>query len=159
MKKRKGMTIIEVVIALLLMGLAFIVIGRLTGSRIAQTEALKYQENMRAADGFLYNIYQDYHQCVDYEVVTSDNTVNGLQVLSTELRFNLGTEGVHIYEYRRERQESALVAGEYIEKRACYYNNIESFECNAFDINPNDSFLFVSIQLDNGQRLECTIYR
>ena len=34
------MTIVEVIIALLLMGLAFVVIGRLTGSRIADRKSV-----------------------------------------------------------------------------------------------------------------------
>ncbi len=142
MKRRKGMTIVEVVVALLLMGLAFIVIGRLTGSRIAQTEGLEYQFDMRAADGYMYGIYQDFHNCNSY---TNESSGTGDQ-RKTTLTFDLGTEGVTIYEFR---------TGEH----KCYYNNIEQFDCTAFTANGNDQFLYVSVQLDSGQRLEYQIYK
>lgn len=152
MKKRKGMTIVEVIIALLLMGLAFVVIGRLTGSRIEQTEALKYQDNLRGADGFMYNIYQDYHQCNNYYGNATDgpdkyefSTGTGEDRV-TKITFDMGLEGVHIYEYR-------------VRDHMCYINNVDAFECRAFVVNGNEQFLYVSIQLDNGQRLEYQIYR
>lgn len=136
------MTIIEVVVALLLMGLAFVVIGRLTGAKIAQTEGLEYQNNLRAADSFMYNIYQDYHQCVDY---TEEHTGAGEDAV-TKLTFNMGTNGIHIYEYR-------------VKDSTCYLNNVPSFTCRAFVVNGNEQFLYVSVQLDNGQRLEYQVYR
>lgn len=148
MRKRKGMTIVEVIIALLLMGLAFVVIGRLTGSRIAQTEALEYQNNLRGADSFMYNIYQDFHNCREYTAKSEGTGEDRV----TKIQFDMGLDGVHIYEYR-------------VKDRMCYFNNVDQFSCSAFVVNEttegtgNQQFLYVSIQLDNGQRLEYQIYR
>lgn len=152
MKKRKGMTLVEIIVAVMLMALAFIVIGRLTSARIAQTEALKYHENLRGADSFMYNIYQDYHQCVDYygKEETGDDRYEFMWDTPTgevsSITFNMGTAGVHIYEYREE-------------DGTCYFNNNAAFSCRDFIVNGNATFMYVSITLDNGQRLEYQIYR
>ena len=68
-RRRQGMTMIETIVALLLMAMAILVIGRLTSARIAETEILESQYSVQAVDAFMYGIYQDYHKCLSFDIV------------------------------------------------------------------------------------------
>lgn len=138
-KKRKGMTIIETVIALLLMAFAVIVMGRLTSARIAETEHLGYQFEMRSADACMYDIYEKFHSCVSYEI-THDRDVG-----TTAIAFDMGRSGMFTWEFRAEEYKM-------------YYNNTEQFSCSGFLVNGDSEKLYVSIRLLDGQRLEYNIY-
>ena len=54
-RRRRGMTMIETIVALLLMAMAILVIGRLTSARIAETEILESQYSVQAVDAFTEN--------------------------------------------------------------------------------------------------------
>ncbi len=139
MKKRSGMTIVETIVALFLMALAVIVMARLTSARIAESEHLGYQFEMRAADACMYDIYEKFHSCVDYEVAHDIDT--GV----TSLTFNMGTDGSYAWEFRPAEFKM-------------YMNNAEQFRCAAFTAHGDSEKLYVSLKLENGQRLEYHIY-
>lgn len=148
-KTRKGMTVIEIVVALLLMALAIIVMGRLTATRIAETEYLNYQFTMQAADGVLYNVYKDYHACNSFTLDTirphDTNPAADPTLYKTILSFDLGSGGIHIYEYDKETYWLRI-------------NGAEQFKCDDFVVNGDTQHLYVSLRLPTGERLEYTIY-
>ncbi len=135
-KKRSGMTLVETIIALALMGMAVIVMARLTASRIADTENLGKQFAVKAADAYIYGIYQDFHDCNGYEIVRADDDLSQVQLI-----FDLGSEGSHIYSYSPSDGHA-------------YMNGVMQFPCNAFVLRGTTEELFVSVKLENEQRLE-----
>ena len=138
-KVRKGMTVIEIVVAMLLMALAIIVMGRLTATRIAETESLNYQFTMQAVDGMMYSIYSDFHACRDYTVESSPTFTK------TILSFDLGSGGIHIYEYDKDTYWF-------------YFNGAQQFKIEDFSAVGDMQHLYVSMKLPNGERLEYTTY-
>lgn len=149
-KYRKGMTVIEVVVSLLLMALAVLVMGRLTATRIVETESLNYQYTMQAADGMLYSIYQDFHACNSYTITRDtkrEDPSNPTKITRDVLNvsFDMGASGIHIYEY------------DYLTYHF-YFNGAEQFKCEDFTADGNHQRLFVSMKLANGERLEYTTY-
>ena len=149
-KFRKGMTVIEVVVSLLLMALAVLVMGRLTATRIVETESLNYQYTMQAADGMLYSIYQDFHACRSYTITRdtrNEDPTDPTKVTRDvfNMSFDMGASGIHIYEY------------DYLTYHF-YFNGAEQFKCEDFIADGNHQRLFVSMKLANGERLEYTTY-
>ena len=147
---RKGMTIIEVVVSLLLMALAVVVMGRLTATRIVETESLNYQYTMQAADGMLYSIYQDFHACNSYTIerVTKNEDLTNPSLVTSDvftMSFDMGASGIHIYQY------------DYLTYHF-YFNGAEQFKCEDFTASGDPQHLFVSMKLANGERLEYTTY-
>lgn len=140
---RKGMTIVEVVVSMLLMALAIIVMGRLTQTRMVESESLNYQYIMQAADGALYNIYQDFHECNSYDIMHTVDIANNIDV--TTLAFDMGSAAAHIYEYDQTTY-------------TFYFNGASQFKCEDFTVNGDPQHLYVSLKLANGERLEYTIY-
>lgn len=165
-RKRKGMTLVETMVALMLMGFAVIVIARLTSARISETEILETQYTVQAVDGFLYNIYQDYHKSKSFEIMTEplvrvneDGTetpiysetpdpITGeykqLEVFSG-LAFDMGAYGASLYSYDRKTG-------------GCYVNGSLVFKCENFVAEGTKQFLFVSIKLPNQKVFEYEIY-
>lgn len=160
--RRKGMTVAELVVAILLLSFAVIVMGRLTMTRIAENESLNYQYTMQAAEGMLYNMYKDFHSCRDVVVDSSPYTatvkdkltrsgvtyVKGdtLPAVITSISFDLGASGSHVYSF-----DDFLYT--------FYYNGASQFKCEDFEVNGDMQHLYVSIRLANGERIEYTIYR
>lgn len=143
-KVRKGMTIVEVVVSLLLMALAVIVMGRLTETRIIESESLNYQYTMQAADGMLYSIFKDFHECRDYTITHDINASSDTDIFT--IAFDMGDAGAHIYAYDQYNY-------------TFYYNGATQFKCEDFMANGDRQHLYVSMKLANGERLEYTIYR
>ena len=147
-RRRQGMTMIETIVALLLMAMAILVIGRLTSARIAETEILESQYSAQAVDAFMYGIYQDYHKCLSFDIVDDpieDEAGNLLRTLTKSISFDLGTGGANIYSYDRETGK-------------CYVNGSEVFKCESFVAQGTSQFLYVAVKLQNQKILEFQIY-
>ncbi len=142
MRSRRGMTLIETIIALLLMALAMIVMLRLTGVRLEETKDLGVQFDVRSADAFMYDIYQDFHVCNDLSV---DRVEDSEGRYRTTLIFDLGSKGSRTYEYR-----SAT--------RTAYIDGAKQFKCSSFVVRGTKQHLFVSIKLHGEKRLEYEIW-
>lgn len=140
---RKGMTIVEVVVSMLLMALAIIVMGRLTMTRMIESESLNYQYVMQAADGMLYNIYQDFHECNSYNITHTVDISHEVDTIT--IAFDMGSAAAHIYEYDAYTY-------------TFYFNGASQFKCEDFTANGDSQHLYVSLKLANGERLEYTIY-
>lgn len=147
-RPRKGMTIIETVIALFLLGFAVIVMTRLTSARITEAEVLNAQFNIQAADAYMYGIYQDFHRCNNFVIVDdpiTDDTGTVLRTITKSLSFDLGAEGIHIYSFDYDLGKA-------------YLNGAEVFPCNSFVARGTLQSLYVSVKLENQKIIEFEIY-
>lgn len=154
-KCKKGMTLVETLVALVIMSLGVVVMARLTQASVQQQESLDSQYSLVSIDAVMSDIYHDFHSAEDIKVNKFDGLVS--------LVFDLGDGVVHLYDWVDEGVESITTPGNavnYEASRATFYvNGVNAFKCSGFDAEYNAGNLFISILVDNDKRLEMNVYR
>lgn len=142
-KRRSGLSLIEIVVSLLLMGLAVVVMGRLAASRIEEAEHLNYQAEMTSADAMMYSIYKDYKACqgLDIQKVIAEDSSS----INIKLIFDLGLNGARVYEYRST-------------EGSMWVDGAEQFRCSSFFVDATDQHLYINLKLPGGQVLEYELF-
>lgn len=148
-RKRKGMTLVETLVALVIMSLGVIVMARITASKVQETASIDSQYTLLSIDATLSDIYHDFQIAKEIKVSpeeddTSTSTSTSDRIVS--LAFDLGDGIVHLYDWFSE-------TGKF------YYNGIEQFSCTEFEVRYNSDNLYVAIRTPNEKRLELDVFR
>ena len=139
-KKRKGLSIIETMISVILMALAVIVMARLTAIKVAEQSHIDSSYSMFTADAYLSDIYHDFQSAV---FITSEyNEDTG----RCKLTMDMGVETIKLYEFLPETGY-------------CYLNGVQQFECSAMEVRSAKDSLYVALRLPDSRRLEIDIYK
>lgn len=138
-RRRRGMTLVETVIALLLLSLAVLVMTRLTGSKVDHQANLSSQYAIQAVDTFFYDVYNDFHNCSAFTV-----TQNGDG--SYIMLFDLGDANRSLYEFKAS-------------EKAVYVKGVEVFKCSNMEVRGAGNSLYVSIRLPSERTLEMDIFK
>lgn len=140
-KGRKGVTLVETIAAVVILTLLFLVVARLTATKITEVSTIGDQYSLQTVDGFLSDIYHDFHSCAEFKVDTEFDT----DAVYLTFTFTDGVAPV-IYEYNR-------VTG------YCYKDGRQLFECSTFEADGAGRSLSVVIKLPNEKRLEMNVFR
>lgn len=139
--KRRGTTLVETIIALIVMGLAVNVMTRLTAVRLTEQESLDNQYVMVALDSYLSDIYHSFHACDSYTIETNDHT--GYCRITFQISADVGAA---MYEFQPATGK-------------CYFNGIEQFECSEFKAVGTMYGIYISVKLPHEREIELNIYK
>lgn len=161
-KSRKGMTLLETVIALLILSLAVNVMSKLTSTRIAETEMMDSQYVMLHVDALLAEMYNDFHRCQKFYVVGGDDPYavpddgSGDEEDEAEVDpssmvvFEMGAEGAIVYQYIWDDAKSI---------GTLYRDGVKMFNCRDFQVRGLANNLYVGVRIDGDKRLEMDIFK
>lgn len=138
-RRRKGMTLVETVIAILLLSLAVLVMARLTGVKVDHQANLSSQYSIQAVDAFFYDVYNDFHNASTFSV--TQNTDGGYIML-----FDLGDGNRSLYEFKAS-------------EKAMYSKGMEVFKCSNLEIRGAGNSLYVAVRLPSERVLEMDIFK
>lgn len=171
---RRGFSLVETIVALLILSMAIIIIATLTGARIRQQEDIEYQVSYQAVDAFFYSVYNDFHTCESFLVATTKeqtgtdaegNPVYADEVSGVTLNFVFtemvdvepGEDGepayqgktkLYTYQWDKDRNRGVMYQGAY-----------ELFECSALEVRGVARNLYMSVRLPSDKTLEMDIYK
>lgn len=141
-QRRRGMTLVETLVALIIMALGVIVMARITAAKVQEQTSIDSQYVLLNIDAVLSDIYHDFHAA---EVVNAYESGTG-DDLVVSLNFDLGDGVVRLY---------AWVA----KTGKLYVNGIEQFSCSAFEVRYTADNLYVAVRTPNEKRLDIDIFR
>ena len=152
-RKRKGMTLVETIVALIIMSLGVVVMARITATKVQEQSAIDSQYILLNIDAMLSDIYHDFHAAEEIQV--HDNTGGSLtEGASISLTFDLGDGVVHLYDWIIEPNASAGgTTGVF------YYNGDRQFNCSGFEVRYTAGNLYVAFVTDGERRLDMDIFR
>lgn len=138
--RRKGFSVLETIISVLLLSLAIITMIRLTAVKISEQASIDSNYSMFTADAFLSDIYRDFHNAS--EITSTADETTGRCKLNMEL-----TDGtIKLYEFIPETGY-------------CYINGVEQFLCSSMTVRSARDSLYVAIRLPNSKIMEIDIYK
>lgn len=138
-KARKGTTLVETVIALMLLALAVVVMTALTGSKVDQQYSMEAQYSLQAVDAFMYSVYTDFHNCETF--VITETGSGGASLL-----FDMGNSKSTLYEYRASEKK-------------VYIQGVEAFSCSNLIAHGAGNSLYLAVRLPSERILEMDIFK
>lgn len=157
-RKRRGMTLVETIIALIIMALGVVVMARITQSSVQQQASIDSQYTLISIDAVMSDIYHDFHAAETIQVTKTGSGVGE----TISLVFDLGEGVVHLYDWVYEGEDvTVLENGKEIkvDKATFYVNGKKAFDCAGFEVTYLSGELYVAIHVEGDKRLEMTIYR
>lgn len=142
-KARRGMSLIETLVALVIFSLAIIVMARVTSIKIAEQSNIDSQYIMINVDGFMADLYHTFHRC-------NGVTVTDYGGGSCSLSFDLGAEGSMIVEYI---YDASTLTG------TVYQNGVVQFKAAGFEVRSAANNLYVAVKISGERKLDMDIYR
>lgn len=143
--KKKGMSVVEAIAALLILTLSVMVMARLTALKMSEQTTLEDQYIVNNVDAYFSYIYSDFHNCQSLKIEETDDG-SGLGTVMLTFVMRDTALGSIIYSYEEQTGY-------------CYRNGIQHFKCNSFDVAGSIQNLSVSIKLPNEKRMEMNIFR
>lgn len=138
MRKKKGFSLIEIIACLVLLSIMMVVIGRLSLTRTANSMGIDAQYNILAADGWLSDIYRDFHMSQDIEYESLDNGVN-------QITFQMPDGLKTIYSFNKQTGW-------------CYTNGVEQFRATRFEVVGTGNNINIEVKLPQERLLSMNIY-
>lgn len=139
MRKRKGVSFIELIIYMLLTSFAFTLVVQSTNYKIANEKSIDVQYDVAAVDSYIVNIYRDFHEAMGVSVEKEDNGI-------TMLMFTMNDGSSETYSFSLNDQ-------------ACYRNGLKQFDAQSMTVLKSTGQLFVTIKLEDERLFEFNIYR
>lgn len=140
-RRRKGTTLVETVISVIILSLAVMVMVEITQTKVNEQAGIDAQYSLLTVDGYLSDIYHDFHSAYNV-TVTSDSVTGDCRIV-----FDLGAAlGASIYEF-----DSVT--------RCCYKNGADQFKCLKMEATGAANTLYVGIKLPGEQLLDINIYK
>lgn len=158
LKKRKGMTLVETIVSLVILALGVIVMARITQASVQQQESIDSQYSLLSIDAVMSDIYHDFHAAQTIQVNKSGSGKGAI----VSLVFDLGEGLVHLYDWVNEGEKKTTLENgrEVISNAAAFYINGEkAFDCAGFEASYMSGELYVAILVEGDKRLEMTIYK
>lgn len=137
-KKRKGMSMIETIGSLVLLSLLMVVVGRLSMAKVQDSLQLDAQYAILAADGWLADIYRDFHAAQEIRYVEE---LNGDHALYFTMPDALET----VYAFSEQTQ-------------ICYTNGVPQFRALSFTVIGTPRNMDISVKLPMERVLSINIY-
>ena len=137
--KRKGVSIIETVGALIIFGLLAITVTRIASMKLVVQADIDAQYAVLAADGYMADIYSDFHKCSSYSV---DEYASG-QIILTFTKDD-GENNVYSFDPTSE---------------VCMKNGAPKFKAKRFTVDGTNNSLVVTIKLPDERLMDFNIFR
>lgn len=157
-KKRKGMTLVETIVSLVIMALGVIVMARITQTSVQQQASIDSQYTLLSIDAVMSDIYHDFHAAQTIQVNESGSGVGK----TVSLMFDLGDGVMHLYDWVYEGEKTTTLENgkTLVSDTATFYvDGKKAFDCTSFEASYLSGELYVAIQVESDKRLEMTIYR
>ena len=139
-KKRSGMTMIELMVALALSILCTITLVYMTALKVNSQENVDKQSQYLAVNGFFSELYDKFKSCDVVEVTSEDDG----SYISISLASTNGDSV--IYTYSQESKEFRR-------------NNMPMFECLSVNATKTANNLYVGVKMQDDKLLEFNAYR
>lgn len=136
-KKKKGFSLIEAIVSVVLMSVAVTVMLGIISIKSKIDVDITKQHTVVEADAFLSDMYNDFYAADSINIAESGTIVS--------ITFNKGTD-VNVYEYDSDA-------------RACFKNGEERFTCEGLNATASSTNLYVSLKFEGDQMLELDIYK
>lgn len=140
--QRRGMTLVETLVSLVIFSLGVIVMARITSAKVQEQANLDSQYELISMDAMMSDIYHDFHACESIAVNSSGS--GDTQVVN--LTFDLGDGIVHIYDW-------------FAADSTFYFNGVEQFKCYGMEASYLSGNLTVALFTESDKRLEMDIYK
>lgn len=138
-KRRRAVSLVETIAAVMIMSLLMITIARLSAMELSEVDSIDAQYSMLAADAFMADIYDDFHAAVSYSFTESSAGQRSLSFVKPD-----GSATIYSY------SPADL---------ACYKNGVFQFDASRFEVIGTTASMTVSVKLPNERLLQYTIYR
>ena len=146
-KAKKGATLIETVIALVILSLAVIVMTNITALKVNEQKDLDSQYVIVNVDALFSDMYRDFHNCTRFEVIESEEEDPNDRTYTISM--DLPT-GFVLYEYI---PNATGTGGE------IYVNGAKFLSCRGIQVIPTSNSLYVAVIVNNERRLDMQIYK
>lgn len=137
--KKKGVSLIETLGALVIFGLLAITVTRIASMKLVVQADIDAQYAVLAADGFMSDIYTDFHHCSSYSVEEYDSGQTILTFIKDD-----GESNVYSFDPSRG---------------VCMKNGAAKFKATRFSVDGTNNSLVVSIKLPDERLLDFNIFR
>lgn len=137
------MSLVETVTALFILGLAVMVMGRVTAVKIEEQANIDSQYVMVKIDAFLSDIYHQFR--TSNGVSTSTNSKGG-----TTLILDMGEDGSYIADF---------IPGEAGTTGKMYVNGVDVFSASEFTVTHAGNNLYIAIKVAGDKILKMDVYK
>lgn len=138
-KKRRGYTLLETMISIVIMSFAMVGLSRAAIVELNTNSQIDAQYSMVAVDAFLSDIYHSFHSCTSMDLVEAPSG-------SKTLSFGNRDGGITIYSFDST-------------DNACYRNGVRQFSASSLDITKTSSSLEVIVTLPGDRMFDICIYK
>lgn len=138
-RKRGGLSMIEMIACLVLMAMMLVIIGKVSLARTQDSMNIDAQYRILAADGWLADIYRDYHAATAINYVRNDATGEN------DLHFTMLDGSENVYSFSSETGY-------------CYTNGVEQFQATRFEVTGTGRNIDVSVKIPSERLLTINIY-
>ena len=143
LKRRRGMSLVETVTALVIFSFAVVIMGRITAVKLEEQVNIDSQYVMVKIDAFLSDIYHQYRASDGVSI--GANSRGG-----TTLMLDMGADGTYIADF---------IPGDAGTTGKMYVNGVEMFSAAEFTATSAGNNLYVSVKVTGDRALDIDIYK
>ncbi len=133
------MSLVETIIALLILSLAVLVMAKITAVKMEETSSIDAQYAVNAVDAFFSDVYHDFHRSVSYSAIENA----GAQTVM--LQFDC-PDGPILYEFNGVTKQM-------------YRNGGVLFDCRTAIMRVTGNNVYISVRLPNEKVMEFDVFR